>query len=369
MKKSWFFFAFAAVAAIALLLVHPFSTAQTGDVTVSVSSVSGAPGEEVTVTLSVTENPGLRALSFTLDYDSALLTPVSAAYTDGFGSDYATDIVLDNDPIVFNRIFRSEVTATGAFASVTFRIDGTASAVTPLTLASRGDAGWTLIDGVSSAALTVQSGTVTIQGPAAALSFTLVSRTAADDAVIRLYPASLTDAEIRADLAAGALAADTAPAKSAVLTAEEFFIQSLDLPDDSLSLDFLSGDSSGDFVQTVTLSAGAGEYKLAISKPGKHAPRVLPVSLTGDLDLGEVRLLLYGDANADGAVNAKDALQIARFAAGKSSVFGSTPDAAWESYRLFAAAVVSGGTSPNAQDALQIARFAAGKVSVFSQFA
>lgn len=369
MKKSWFFFAFAAVAAVALLLVQPFSTAQTGDVTVSVSSVSGAPGEEVTVTLSVTENPGLRALSFTLDYDSALLTPVSAAYTDVFGSDYATEIVLENDPIVFNRIFRSEVAATGAFATVTFRIDGTASAVTPLTLASRGDAGWTLIDGVSSASLSLQSGTVTISAPSAALTFALASRTAADDAVIRLYPASLTDEAIRADLAAGALDADAALTKGDVLTAEEAFIQNLDLPDNSLSLDLLIDNTAGGYVQTVTLSAGAGEYKLAISKPGKHAPRVLPVTLTGDLDLGEVRLLLYGDVNNDGAVNGEDALQIARYAAGKSSAFGSTKDAAWESYRLFAASVISGGSSPNAKDALQITRFAAGKTSVFDVFA
>ncbi|MBQ7171953.1 MAG: hypothetical protein IJR89_06735 [Clostridia bacterium] len=178
----------------------------------------------------------------------------------------------------------------------------------------------------------------------AALAFTLFSRTAEDDAVIRLYPASLSDAEIRADLAEGTLALDA----------------------DAQKGEIVSGGNG--YTQSVTFSADAGEYKLAIFKAGKHAPRVLAVTLAGDLDLGEVRLLLYGDANDNGAVNAQDALQIARFAAGKNSVFGSTGDADWESYRLFAAAVVSGGTSPNAQDALQIARCAAGKVSVFAAF-
>ena len=345
MKRSWFLLAFVAIAAVALLLVRPFSLAETGDVTVAVSSAAGAPGEEVTVTLSVTENPGLRAISFTLDYDSGLLTPVAAAYTDGFGSDYATEVVLESDPIIFNRIFRSTVTATGAFATVTFRIDGTASAVTPLTLASRGDAGWTLLDGVSAAPLTTESGTVTIQAPAA-LSFTLSARSGDDDATVRLYPASLSDEEIRADLAAGTDALTASVQKGAITS------------------------SGGRFTQRISLSGALpGSCKLAVSKPGKHAPRVLPVTLSGsELDLGEIVLLLYGDVNDDATVNAKDALQISRCAAGKSSVFGSTADQDFESYRLFAAVVISGGSSPNAKDALQISRYSAGKSSVFDRF-
>ncbi len=180
----------------------------------------------------------------------------------------------------------------------------------------------------------------------AVLAFTLFSRTAEDDATVRLYPASLSDDEIRADLASGSLALAAEAQKGEVVSGKNGYTQS------------------------VTFTAAAGEYKLAAAKPGGHAPRVLTVTLEGDLDLGEVRLLLYGDANDDGAVNAKDALQITRYTAEKSSVFGSTEDAGWESYRLFAAAVASDGTRtvPNEQDALRIAAYAVGKVSVIAAF-
>ncbi|MBQ7171179.1 MAG: hypothetical protein IJR89_02760 [Clostridia bacterium] len=153
-----------------------------------------------------------------------------------------------------------------------------------------------------------------------------------------LYPADATDEQILSD-AGGSLALYTA----------------------------LPGEASAQgnlFSQPVSFPEVApGVYKLLLTKAGKHAPRVLAVTV-GDTgaDLGGIALRLYGDVNDDGAVNAKDALQISRYAAGKSSLFDSDADPETAAYRL-RAANVNKDAAVNAKDALQISRYAAGKAS------
>ena len=54
-----------------------------------------------------------------------------------------------------------------------------------------------------------------------------------------------------------------------------------------------------------------GTYKLAIMKPGKYVPNIVPVTVSGGAAvLGKVKLWLYGDVNYDGTVNSTDATTV-----------------------------------------------------------
>ena len=50
-----------------------------------------------------------------------------------------------------------------------------------------------------------------------------------------------------------------------------------------------------------------GDYKLAIFKPGKYVPKIVPITVGTDAyDCGQLKLWLYGDVNYDGAVKKID---------------------------------------------------------------
>ncbi|MBQ7172067.1 MAG: hypothetical protein IJR89_07315 [Clostridia bacterium] len=150
-----------------------------GGLTVSVSSVEGTVGEEVRVSLRVEKNPGVRSLSFTLGYDPAVLTPVRASYGEAFGSDYATPVVLGGEsPIVFNRVFREENKNVGVFAEVTFRILSAPAAETALSLARRGETGWTVLANGAEAEMTFSNGKVTVRPAETASADPIETRTA-----------------------------------------------------------------------------------------------------------------------------------------------------------------------------------------------
>ncbi len=171
------------------------------------------------------------------------------------------------------------------------------------------------------------------------LSLTLSGLSGADDAAVLLYPADLADQTVLADAGADspALALAYTASRAAPVPNGAFFSQAFTFP-----------------------SLPAGSYKLALVKPGR-APRVLLLSVgEQDLDLGVILLRLRGDLNGDGAVNAKDALQISRYAAGKSSLFDPENERAY----LLACADINGDGAVNARDALQISRYAAGKPSL-----
>jgi len=111
-----------------------------------------------------------------------------------------------------------------------------------------------------------------------------------------------------------------------------------------------------------------GDYKLAIFKDGKFVPKIIPFSVSGaNVELGEVKLRLYGDVTGDGIVNADDVLQVNRRIAGLSSILDAGT-AAEQAERFVAAnmtAVSSGDTILNAADVMQLNRYIAGLSSVF----
>ena len=92
----------------------------------------------------------------------------------------------------------------------------------------------------------------------------------------------------------------------------------------------------------------------------------LPVSAHTELEIVTQPIFRLGDVNNDGEVDALDATQITRYSNGKSSVFGSTSDAASEAARL-KAGDVNGDGEVDALDATQITRYSNGKPSIFDQ--
>lgn len=120
-----------------------------------------------------------------------------------------------------------------------------------------------------------------------------------------------------------------------------------------------------------TFSFGAvtpGSYKLAIFKPGKYVPKIVPITVDStDYDCGQLKLWLYGDVTYDGKVSVIDATQTQRYAAGKSSKFteGTLQDI---EDRKLAANVTEPKNHDNridVVDATQIQRYLAGKTSTF----
>ncbi len=107
-----------------------------------------------------------------------------------------------------------------------------------------------------------------------------------------------------------------------------------------------------------------GDYKLAIYKPGKYVVKVVPFTVSGSaVNLGELKLWLYGDVNYDGKVDDSDATQIVRHAALKASIFDSGDDATKQERLL--CADVNGNRDVDDSDATQIVRYAVLKTSIF----
>lgn len=105
-----------------------------------------------------------------------------------------------------------------------------------------------------------------------------------------------------------------------------------------------------------------GEYVLEIAK-SKHATRRYQITVSSDETQCDLTAWLYGDVTGDGLVNGTDAMQVNRYAAGKTSVF-TQGDAALIAYRLLVGDVTK-DTFVNGTDAIQVNRYAAGKTSVF----
>lgn len=188
-------------------------------------------------------------------------------------------------------------------------------------------------------------------GAGVTVSGTAVSWNDTNDAQYYLYPSTTEDADIRAQWKKGV----TVSGYSYTGTGGAVTATTVD----------------GKAMKAQTFSFGtipAGEYKLVIFKPGKYVPKIVPITVESTaLDLGQLKLWLYGDVNYDGVVNGKDAMQIDRFAAGMGSVFApekNTPEQLAE--RLLAADVNQDG-SVTSKDAMQIDRMVSGMKSAFDK--
>ena len=111
-----------------------------------------------------------------------------------------------------------------------------------------------------------------------------------------------------------------------------------------------------------------GDYKLAIFKPGKYVPKIVPFTVESTaVNLGEQKLWLYGDVDYDGTVGHLDVLQINRKIANLTSVVNAG-DAQDQADRFAAANVTAiNGTDTilDYMDVLQINRKIANLSSIF----
>ena len=163
------------------------------------------------------------------------------------------------------------------------------------------------------------------------VSGTALSWNKTDDAVYLLYPAATTDDAIKTEWKNDSYTGTACTGKGDIVA---------------------SGKQYG---QSFTFSnVAAGDYKLAILKPGKYVPKIMAITVgSTDLALGELKLWLYGDVNYDGKVNSRDAAQILRYDA-ENRTFTAEE---------VAAANVNQDKSVNSRDAVQVLRYDAGNSS------
>lgn len=323
--------------------------------TVTLKTAKSVNGSEVTYTftLDASKSDGVGALSF--DVDTTGLTFKEVVYNNGgteldkvfkpqgglysftadkgrflaYGGDYEANRLLTGSVVLIAVTYTIEDTVNYSLNVKEFKAcysgaramteDKYNCVAAPITDGGSGTAG------------------VTVSGTALSWNDT-------DDAVYLLYPAATTDDAIKAEWKSGTYTGTACTEKGTIAASGKQYGQS-----------FTFGN------------VAAGEYKLAILKPGKYVPKIVAITVgTEDLALGEMKLWLYGDVNYDGAANAKDATQIARYANGKGSLFtNGTPE---ENAERLMACDINADDAVNSKDATQIIRYANGKGSLFNNF-
>ena len=165
------------------------------------------------------------------------------------------------------------------------------------------------------------------------VSGTALSWDGTDNAVYMLYPGDKTDADIMAEW-----------------STEKF----TGTPCDTKGTPAASGKQFAQEFRFDTVAAGS--YKLAIFKPGKYVPKIIPITVEEEVALGEQKLWLYGDVNYDKNVNTTDATQALRYFTQKNpNAFtqGTEQDQA----DRFIAANVNRDKAVNVTDAAQMLRY------------
>ena len=137
--------------------------------------------------------------------------------------------------------------------------------------------------------------TVPAYGAGVTVSGTAVSWNDKDNAEYYLYPTTMSDADIRAQWKTGSYTGTACTSKGTPTASGKQFEQTFQF-------------------DTVT----EGNYKLVIFKPGKYVPKIVPITVESTaLDLGQLKLWLYGDVNYDGKIRTSDATQINLYLAGE----------------------------------------------------
>lgn len=297
---------------------------------ITVSQSSAGPGEETSVTISLSDNPGIAGMSLGFEYDTARLELLSIQES-GLGGIWqkATGIAWASNT--------GDSTYNGTFLTLTFKVRETAEAgfAKVSVQYAPGDICNYDLEDVN---FTVVSGGVEVQG--CSLSGTLFSWNSSNDAVVALYRAGANDDSISQDIRTGAGAALCTAEPEAAAEGQGFAFKGLK----------------------------AGNYKLAIYKPGGYAVKIKAVSVDDATDLGVIKLWLYGDVVYDGIIQESDAQQLQRYIVGEASVFGTgSPEDEADRLKAANVSIFSDGEERiESGDALQIRRYIAGLPSVFN---
>ena len=185
------------------------------------------------------------------------------------------------------------------------------------------------------------TGTATITG-------TAVSWNDANNAEYRLYDGSTSDADIKADMKLAS------PVKALAYTATKGGI---------------TANADGKrYDQTFSFSTvPAGTYKLAIFKPDKYVPKIVPITVgSTNYDCGQLKLWLYGDVNYDGKVDTNDVIQVNRYVNTKGSLITvGTADEVAEKKLI---CDINNDGIIDTNDVIQINRYINTKGSLFNNF-
>lgn len=95
---------------------------------VSVGTASGQPGDQVSVTVSVSGNPGIAYLKLKIGYDASQLTLTGATNSGLLTGTFTTSKTTDTNPYVLQWMGAENATGNGVAATLTFQIASNASA-------------------------------------------------------------------------------------------------------------------------------------------------------------------------------------------------------------------------------------------------
>lgn len=243
----------------------------TGTAEISFGQVSGKCGEQVTVPVTIKNNPGIASFRFRIAYDATVLTYVSAAKGEAMaGGTLSAAYQANDEELAITWFDVKNVTGDGVLFNLVFEISEDANGKYPLTVSYLPEdvvnASWkqvdvTVVDGWVQAGTNI-SGTVTSFGAA--------------------------DGEVTIKLMQG-----TKEIASTVTT-------------------------DGTYKLT---SVAPGTYSLVVSKLN-HATRTYEITVTDEDVTLDVKIHLLGDINGDGLLNIMDVNRANAHAKKRSTLTG-----------------------------------------------
>lgn len=281
-----------------LCVASPINADANESISCSVNSKSASRGETVEFTATLNKNLTVKSGAVLLEYDETVLSLISAGWKlsavpdlqpfypaerkGAFAYKQATEI----GGVVFAAQFK--VLDNAAFSSTEVKMN--------LQLHD-GDQNVVMVNN--------NAGSITVVGSTETASVTVnvLSWDNGNNIAAKLYSASMSDKDIRADMKNGnpTKALDyRAVVKTPVSSGKQY----------SAEIGFKNVE--------------AGNYKIAVFKPGKYAIKIVTFEVnTLPVSLDNVKLWLYGDVNYDGKITGADVTQMKRYATKKSSPFTS----------------------------------------------
>ena len=180
MKKNVFLKAIAGITTVAILGVSSLiGVSAASDSKLAISDATGKAGEEVTLTVDITNNPGVRAFTGRFTFDEELTLVGSS---DGF---LQTNVQSDGNIFAVGGMAPSPVTKDGAIISLTFAIPEDAEVGEEFEV--KWDALIQFTDGTSEYTPSLKDGVITVEGepgttPAVTEEVTEETTTAATEA-------------------------------------------------------------------------------------------------------------------------------------------------------------------------------------------
>ena len=113
---------------MALVMLLPGMSVLAADPQISLVEVSGQPGDEITVDVQMTGNPGLAYLKIRVGYDASELTLLSVTNTGLLGGMFTASQTIDVNPQVLQWVAAGNSYGDGVIATLKFKIADTATA-------------------------------------------------------------------------------------------------------------------------------------------------------------------------------------------------------------------------------------------------